>query len=182
VTGRSGLAGEFGHISLDPAGPQCGCGRFGCWEVYASSSAAIGYYVGLQPNGHRPTIMELINLAEDGDKDALKALNRQASYLGQGLRLITTALSPEVILLTGGLTSSWDRFGPLIEAELKGSMLAGEAPRIAVTSDVELARLRGAAALVLQRHSGYNRSHIADADGKSIRKRKNRLIKATAHA
>jgi predicted NBD/HSP70 family sugar kinase len=182
VTGRSGLAGEFGHISLDPAGPRCGCGRFGCWEVYASSSAAIGYYVELQPEGYRPTIMELINRSEDGDKHAVKALNRQASYLGQGLRLITTALSPEVILLTGGLTSSWDRFGPLIEAELKGSMLAGDPPRIAVTSDVELARLRGAAALVLQRHSGYNRSHIADADGKSIRKRKNRSIKATAHA
>jgi hypothetical protein len=61
-------------------------------------------------------------------------------------------------------------------------MLAGEAPRIAVTSDVELARLRGAAALVLQRHSGYNRSQPGPADGKSIRKRKNRLIKATAHA
>ena len=182
VTGRSGLAGEFGHISIDPAGPQCGCGRFGCWEVYASSTAAIHYYAELRPEASRTTIMELINLAEDGDKNAVKALNRQASYLGQGLRIITTALSPEVILLTGGLTSSWERFGPLIEAELKGSMLAGEPPRIAVTSDVELARLRGAAALVLQRHSGYNRSHPADADGKSIRKRKNRLIKATAHA
>jgi predicted NBD/HSP70 family sugar kinase len=182
VTGRSGLAGEFGHISLDPAGPQCGCGRFGCWEVYASSRAAIQYYAELRPEASRTTIMELINLAEDGDKDAVKTLSRQASYLGQGLRIITTALSPDVILLTGGLTSSWDRFGPLIEAELKGSMLAGEPPRIAVTSDVELARLRGAAALVLQRHSGYNRSHPADADGKSIRKRKNRLIKATAHA
>jgi predicted NBD/HSP70 family sugar kinase len=182
VTGRSGLAGEFGHISIDPAGPQCGCGRFGCWEVYASSTAAIHYYAELRPEASRTTIMELINLAEDGDKDAVKALNRQASYLGLGLRIITSALSPEVILLTGGLTSSWERFGPLIEAELKGSMLAGEPPRIAVTSDVELARLRGAAALVLQRHSGYNRSHPADADGKSIRKRKNRLIKATAHA
>ena len=182
VTGRSGLAGEFGHISLDPAGPQCGCGRFGCWEVYASSRAAIQYYAELRPEASRTTIMELINLAEDGDKDAVKTLSRQASYLGQGLRIITTALSPDVILLTGGLTSSWDRFGPLIEAELKGSMLSGEPPRIAVTSDVELARLRGAAALVLQRHSGYNRSHPADADGKSIRKRKNRLIKATAHA
>jgi predicted NBD/HSP70 family sugar kinase len=182
VTGRSGLAGEFGHISLDPAGPQCGCGRFGCWEVYASSRAAINYYAELRPEASRTTIMELINLAEDGDKDAVKTLSRQASYLGQGLRIITTALSPDVILLTGGLTSSWDRFGPLVEAELKGSMLAGEPPRIAITSDVELARLRGAAALVLQRHSGYNRSHPADADGKSIRKRKNRLIKATAHA
>jgi len=47
-------------------------------------------------------------------------------------------------------------------------MLAGEPPRVMVTGDVELARLRGAAALVLQRHSGSNRS---PQDRKSARKR-----------
>ncbi|WP_213806405.1 ROK family protein [Granulicella sp. dw_53] len=174
VTGKSGLAGEFGHISMNPSGPLCGCGRYGCWEVYASSSAAIGYYAELCPKSPRPSIMELLNLAEDGDSDAIQALNRQASYIGQGLRIITSALSPEVILLTGGLTSSWERFGPLVEAELAGHVLAGDPPRITVTSDVELARLRGAAALVLQRHSGYSRSQPQSANGKSIRKRKNR--------
>src|SRR3984885_7941085 len=43
VPGPSGLAGEFGHVPIDPSGPQCGCGRRGCWEVFASSRAAIGY-------------------------------------------------------------------------------------------------------------------------------------------
>jgi hypothetical protein len=71
-------------------------------------------------------------------------------------------------MLTGGLTASWERFGPVIERELAASMLAGTPPRLAITSDVELARLRGAAALVLQRHSGYSGSR----GGKSIPKRK----------
>jgi predicted NBD/HSP70 family sugar kinase len=177
VTGRSGLAGEFGHVPIDPNGPQCGCGRFGCWEVFASSRAAVGYYAEIQPKAARPTIIELLNMAEDGDKDAIKALSRQAAYLGKGLLIITAALSPEVILLTGGLTSSWERFGPVVEAELAGNMLAGPPPRIAVTSDAELARLRGAAALVLQRHSGYTRSQPATANGKSIRNRKDRTIR-----
>jgi predicted NBD/HSP70 family sugar kinase len=176
VTGKSGLAGEFGHISMDPAGPRCGCGRNGCWEMYASSSAAICYYAELRPKSTRPTIMELLNLAEDGDAEAIQALSKQAAYLGQGLRIITSALSPEVILLTGGLTSSWARFGPIVEAELAGNLLAGEPPRLAVTSDAELARLRGASALVLQRHSGYNRSQPSSANGKSIRKRKDRPV------
>jgi predicted NBD/HSP70 family sugar kinase len=101
--------------------------------------------------------MELLNLAEDGDEKAIKALNRQASYLGQGLSIIASVLSPEVILLTGGLTTSWKRFGPVVEKELAKDMLAGEAPRISVMTDVESDRLRGAAALVLQRHSGSNR-------------------------
>jgi predicted NBD/HSP70 family sugar kinase len=180
VTGRSGLAGEFGHVPIDPSGPRCGCGRFGCWEVYASSRAAIGYYTESKPDGARPTIIELLNMAEDGDEHAIKALSRQAAYLGKGLLNITAALSPELILITGGLTSSWERFGPLVEAELTGNMLAGAAPRIAVTSDAELARLRGAAALVLQRHSGYNRSQPTTANGKSIRNRKDRTIRQSA--
>jgi predicted NBD/HSP70 family sugar kinase len=189
VTGRSGLAGEFGHIPIDPSGPQCGCGRHGCWEVYASSRAAIGYYAELKPDSPRPSIMELLNLAEDGDSDATKALSRQAAYLGKGMLNIIAALAPELILLTGGLTSSWARFGHLVEAELAANMLAGTPPRIAVTNDAELARLRGAAALVLQRHSGYNRSQAgsrskaSSANGKPARTYKERASRpVAAHA
>jgi hypothetical protein len=80
-----------------------------------------------------------------------------------------------VILLTGGLTSSWARFGPVVKAELDEGMLAIDPPRIEVTADVELARLRGAAALVLQRHSGYHRSKPEAPNGKSIRKRRDRV-------
>jgi len=174
VTGRSGLAGEFGHISLDPAGPQCSCGRFGCWEVYASSRAAVNYFAELRPDDQRPNILELLNLAEDNDPDAVRALSRQAAYLGKGLRMLVAALSPEIILLTGGLTSSWERFGPIVKAELAEGMLAFDPPQIEVTADVELARLRGAAALVLQRHSGYHRSKPDAPNDKSIRKRRDR--------
>ena len=105
----------------------------------------------------------------------MAALSRQALYLGRGLRILVTALSPELILLTGGLTSSWGRFGPIVKAELAAGMLAIDAPRIEVTADVELARLRGAAALVLQRHSGYHRSKPEGPNGESIRKRRERL-------
>lgn len=172
LTGELGLAGEFGHICIDPTGPICGCGRKGCWEIFASSRAAINWYAELQPDTPRPAIMELLNLAEDGDSSALEALNRQAMYLGQGLRMITSALSPELILFTGGLTSSWDRFGPIVEAELARNMLAGTPPKVSVTGDVELARLRGAAALVLQRHSGFSRSKTTSRDTAAKRKAK----------
>ena len=175
VTGRAGLAGEFGHVSLDPAGPQCSCGRFGCWEMYASSRAAVHYFAELRPADQRPTSLELLNLAEDNDPDAIVALSRQAAYLGKGLRMIVTALAPEVILLTCELTSSWGRFGPIVKAELAGGVHAIEPPPIEVTADAELARLRGAAALVLQRHSGYNRSKPDAPNGKLIRKRRDRV-------
>lgn len=182
VTGKSGLAGEFGHVPIKPGGLQCGCGRSGCWEMYASSRAALRFYAELAPKAPPLAIRELLNRAEDGDRKAVEALSRQAMFLGQGLRLIVTALSPELILLTGDLTISWPRFGPIVEAELKKGMLADVAPRLMVTMDAELARLRGAAALVLQRHSGYHRSTHPPASGKPIGRGKRAAKKALATA
>jgi len=158
VTSRSGLAGEFGHSPIDPMGPLCGCGQRGCWEVFASSNAALRYYEELSHKEKAVTIHDLLRMAEEGDASAIAAVSRQAACLGRGLRLITAALSPEVILIAGDITTSWARFGPMIQAELEAAMLAGPAPRLGTTNDRELSRLRGAAAIVLQRHSGHLRS------------------------
>ena len=49
VRGINGMAGEFGHVPLDPDGPLCGCGSRGCWEVFASNRAALRYYFGIEP-------------------------------------------------------------------------------------------------------------------------------------
>jgi predicted NBD/HSP70 family sugar kinase len=179
VTGKSGLAGEFGHVPIDPNGLPCGCGRSGCWEMYASSRAALRFYGKLVPKAAPITIRELLNRAENGDRKAVEALSRQAAYLGQGLRLIATALAPEVILLTGDLTISWPRFGPIVEAELKNQMPATAIPRLMVTTDAELARLRGAAALVLQRHSGAHRPSHSPGHEKRSRKRRKQAAAPT---
>jgi predicted NBD/HSP70 family sugar kinase len=157
VSGRSGLAGEFGHIPIDPAGPVCGCGQRGCWEMFASSNAALRYYEELQPRTPAPRIQDLLKLTEEGDAKAISALERQAQALGRGLRLVTAALSPETIIIMGDITPLWSRLAPIVEKEMSASMLAGTAPALYAASDGELARLRGAAALVLQRHSGYHR-------------------------
>jgi predicted NBD/HSP70 family sugar kinase len=170
VAGRNGLAGEFGHIPIDPAGPVCACGQRGCWEVFASSSAALRFYAELCPQAPSIRIRELLQLAEEGDAAAIEAVSRQSRYLGRGLRLVTAALSPELILITGDLTTSWSRFGPIVQSELESTMLAGSAPRLAITNDGELSRLRGAAAVVLQRHSGYHRSTHLPRANRSIRR------------
>jgi hypothetical protein len=87
------------------------------------------------------------------------------------LRLITAALAPEVILITGDITSSWSRFGPIVQAEMEKTMLAGPAPRLGITNDGELSRLHGAAAVVLQRHSGYHRSAPVIEEKRQTRRR-----------
>ena len=172
ITSRSGLAGEFGHSPIDPTGPVCGCGQRGCWEVFASSTAALRYYSELKPKNRIANIHDLLRLAEEGDPDAVAAITRQATHLGRGLRLVTAALAPEVVLITGDLTTSWARFGPIIQKEMAGSMLAGDPPELGITNDGELSRLRGAAAVVLQRHTGYHTStHLAPSGKRSRRRR-----------
>jgi predicted NBD/HSP70 family sugar kinase len=154
VTGYRGMAGEFGHVSLDPAGVRCSCGRRGCWETFASCRAGLRYYKELQPKAPAITFRELLNLAEEGDRYAAKALTKQARSIGRGLQLMIAALSPGMILVAGDITSAWSRFGPAIKKEAAKFTLGGAFPRILPTHEGELARLRGAATLVFQRKSG----------------------------
>ena len=151
VTGYNGMAGEYGHISMDPNGPRCGCGKKGCWEVFGSCPAALRYYRESKRNGPPITFQELLNRAEDDDVEAAEALHQQATWIGRGLRMIIASVSPSTILIAGDLTAAWHRFGPVIESEAFDLTLAGDPPQIRPSHGGEIARLRGAAALVFQR-------------------------------
>lgn len=148
VAGHSGMAGEFGHVSIDPNGPRCGCGKNGCWEVFGSSRAALRYYGDLKPKAPIITFQELLNLAEEGDSAAAQALTTQAMWIGRGLRILIAGVSPSTILIAGDLTSAWHRYGPVIEKEVADITLAGNPPSIRPSHEGDIARLRGAAALV----------------------------------
>lgn len=158
MLGKDGLAGEFGHIPVDPDGPLCNCGEHGCWEMFASTRAVLRMYGELHPTRPAASFPDLMALADQGDPLALKALEQQAIWIGRGLRMITAALSPELLLFAGNITACWHRSGPIVQRELVSRMLVGSPPEMIAIGDGEQARLRGAAALVLQRHSEYHRS------------------------
>ncbi len=158
ISGKEGMAGEFGHLCLEPSGPVCGCGLRGCWEMFASSRAALRYFEEFEPGAGRKTFTELIGLALDGNPSAQRALERQAVAIGRGLRAINAILSPELILFAGDITTLWEMSKDVIQSELNHGLLAGKGPTLVSIGDGELARLRGAAAVVLQRHSGYYRA------------------------
>ncbi|HWF93201.1 MAG TPA: ROK family protein [Terriglobales bacterium] len=152
--GLNGMAGEFGHVPLDPNGPQCTCGGKGCWEVYASNRAALRYYHESSATPYEMSFQDLLALAEGGDPLALRALDKMAHALGKGLRMVVAGLAPEEIVIAGEFARLWERFGPVIESEVAASMLVGNPPRVRPASDPGVARLRGTVALVLQKHFG----------------------------
>jgi predicted NBD/HSP70 family sugar kinase len=153
IYGDHNMAGEYGHVAMDPNGPQCGCGSRGCWEMFASSNAALRYYAESKPKKPARTIDDLLRLAGEEDPDAVAALTKQAEWVGKGLRLIAATLAPELILIAGDIVGAWQRLAPVIERSFAASTLADVRPKIMATHEAEVARLRGAAILVLQRRS-----------------------------
>jgi predicted NBD/HSP70 family sugar kinase len=133
--------------------------------MFGSSRAALRFYHEANPKHAPIDIHGLLRRVEENDPAAIEAVTRQAVALGQGLGLITAALSPELILITGEITSSWQRFGPIVQEQLESAVLAGPPPRLAIAGDGDFARLLGAAAVLLQRHASYHRStHAASAE------------------
>lgn len=83
LRGANGMAGELGHFPLQPDGPQCGCGKRGCWEVLASDQAAVRYYFEAAARSSRvrqPDLefKALLAMADQGDGAAIKALGKMA--------------------------------------------------------------------------------------------------------
>jgi predicted NBD/HSP70 family sugar kinase len=158
VHGAHAMAGEFGHVTLDEEGPQCCCGKRGCWERYASNSAAMDHYMAISgvlgkesaPTGFR----DLLRLAEEGNRHAVETLDRMAHYLGVGLATIVTGLAPEVIVVIGEVTSAWQRVGPAVAEVLERRALRQTPTRIIATDSAAQPRLRGAVTLVVQQHFG----------------------------
>lgn len=159
VRGRTGLAGEFGHVVLLEDGPLCKCGNRGCWEVCGSNSAAVRYYAEAVSSSTRaslpsPTFEDILRLAEQGDQKAMEALDRMAHYLGAGLAMLMTALAPEVIVLIGEVTRAWDRVSGIVNGVLKDRLPTQPHTLLFPTDPSAQPRLLGTIALVLQKHFG----------------------------
>jgi predicted NBD/HSP70 family sugar kinase len=158
IIGLNGMAGEFGHVPLNPDGPLCTCGGHGCWEVYGSNRAALRYYREAGATADNPSFRELLSRADTGDARAVTALETMARYLGRGMRMLAAGLAPERIVIVGDLTRSWRRFGSVIESELQQQVLPGATmPRLVPAYEDGMARLRGTVALVLQKDFGVLR-------------------------
>lgn len=106
ITGIAGGAGEFGHISLDPAGDLCRCGNRGCLELYASFNRPLEQISRVV--GRRVTMDEVIASAQAGDVGALRMIEDTADIAGRGLGLIGSILNPPLIVVAGRMALAGD--------------------------------------------------------------------------
>ncbi len=112
LVGASGLAGEFGHITVDPNGPLCGCGHRGHLEAYASGPGMAKWVSGEIEAGvnstlalEHPITAKAIGLAaEHGDELAIAALARSGEYIGRAVADFLHLFNPTAIIVGGGVS------------------------------------------------------------------------------
>jgi predicted NBD/HSP70 family sugar kinase len=161
LRGEHHTAGELGHVSLDPNGPRCACGKRGCWEAFACNSATITRYVdevaGPQRSGAErsprdgpPAIEEIIRRASIGERAAVAALTETGRQIGRGLAAVVSAYNPKRVYIGGEVTAAWDVLEPPLRAALAENTLTDAARATPVYPDSNPAeyRLLGAVALV----------------------------------
>ncbi|HXW69517.1 MAG TPA: ROK family protein [Dissulfurispiraceae bacterium] len=123
------VAAEIGHMTINADGPQCPCGNVGCLELYASATAIISSTIAELEKGKSSILKEfnngnfykvkakdIYNAALEGDPLARNTLREAGKSLGLGIANIINIMSPDAIILTGGLMGAWNIY---IESAIK---------------------------------------------------------------
>ncbi len=121
VYGADSFAGELGHITMDPNGRTCGCGRKGCLETYVSATGlkqtafeVMSRHYFTEPSALKKfsfldmTSKDIADAAAQGDAMALEVFDQTAKTLAYGLANAIAITCPEAIFIYGGLAKAGD--------------------------------------------------------------------------
>jgi glucokinase len=160
--GHESMAGEFGHIRVDPNGPPCVCGNFGCVErLAAGPNLALRAREWLRAQPERGQILRaLVNgdlaaidgqavarAAAQGDELAWESLAVSARALGVAIGGVANLINPQRFILGGGVTKSGDRWWELLRATARGAAMPEVHFEVVQAHLVDDAPLWGAIAL-----------------------------------
>jgi glucokinase len=164
--GARGSAGEIGHTVIDPGGPLCGCGNHGCLEAVASGSGiarraeaaagrgdseALAAY--LEREG-RISARMAAEAAKAGDAASIALFDDAGRYLGIALANAVNLLSPEAIILGGGLMESKELFLPKAEQVMRDLAL-DEPLKYVRLAEAELGDLAGPLGMIARLRQVY---------------------------
>jgi glucokinase len=146
--GMTGMAGEVGHMTIDPDGPHCNCGNTGCVEQYASATAVMRMAREAIAKGHAPELARAANapdvefsakviysLAIQGDESARDIFTRVGWALGILIADLVNVLNLNMYVIGGGVSAAWSAFSPAMfeEARQRSMVYAVTAPAQTVT-------------------------------------------------
>lgn len=170
VGSRFGLGG-FGHMSIDPNGELCSCGRRGCWETFASERATVERFHRVTAKQGLPVlgIQELIARANKGDEMALESLKITAEYMGEGIANLVHGIYPEAVVVGGNITAAWPIIEPIIRKRIHSKYVVDPMQILVRPSSVQRPSLFGAIPIALQNffRSASSR-HASAASSNSI--------------
>ncbi len=157
------ISAELGHMSINSEGQKCPCGNIGCLENYASARSMITKALQMLEEGtesllkecyegsfYKITADDIYKTALEGDTLAREILRNAGKHLGVGLANIINTLSPEAIILTGGLIGAWNIYvqEAIREASRRAFKHLFDSVKIIPSSLGEDAGVIGAACLV----------------------------------
>lgn len=128
--GRNGLSGEFGHITVDPAGRPCECGGTGCLETRASLDAVLHRY--REAGGRADGLAGLLDAAAAGEPPALDVLERVGNDVGGVLAAVCHAVGPGVIVVGGELAEAGPALLEPVERALRQQLMPLARPHVDV--------------------------------------------------
>lgn len=132
--GEHGFAGELGHLTVDIEGPECNCGNMGCLEAVASG-LAIAQLAKAGIDGGKasalreaikceePTSRDVFRMARDGDKFCSDIVDNVARYIGAGMVSAMHIFDPELIIVGGGMSGSFDQLRSGVEEYIRANAM-----------------------------------------------------------
>jgi glucokinase-like ROK family protein len=145
--GVGGYAGEIGHMTLAPDGPQCACGNRGCWETFVGPTAILDRVREVARQGRTPILMSqpevlgdpgairmphVFEAAACGEAAVRQVLDDVGRYLGIGIANLLNAFNPSMVVLGGVLSLAGPYILPLLRHEVEARALS------AARSNVEI--------------------------------------------
>ena len=157
VHGIAGAAGELGHITVDPEGYDCTCGKKGCLETVASATGVVRLARDLSneysgdsklkysiDDGQLITAKDVFDLAKENDKLAVSVIDKVAYYLGMACGSVANVLNPSTIVIGGGVSHA----GVLLTDQIKTYFDQFTYPTIRKTTKIRLAELGNNAGVI----------------------------------
>ncbi len=101
-TGLQSIAGEWGHMSIDPGGPLCYCGQRGCVETFISGSGVERRYA--ESTGVQRTAVEIVEAYRVGEDAARATMQGLFAHFGRAIANVIAVVDPDIVVLGGGLS------------------------------------------------------------------------------